>query len=165
LSRAGLHALFHARVSECSYAKYFDSVKRIYLEQNQDSKHCKADDGKELSNESRVTICPNLKCQRKIEEPILLKSLSTAQKEQYYACPHCFTKLEVDIENVQPQKEEETMEKEKPSVELIEKEERGSLECPHHLGYLAKRPKDAPIPQGCLICSKIVKCMLKLDDV
>jgi len=117
-----------------------------------------------LPNESRVTICPNLKCQRKIEEPILLKSLSTSQKEQYYACPHCFTKLEVDIENVQPQKEEETMEKEKPSVEPIEKEEKGPSECSHRFGYLAKRPKNAPIPQGCLVCSKIVACMLKLSD-
>jgi len=111
-----------------------------------------------------MTICPNLKCQRKIEEPILLKSLSTAPKEQYYACPHCFTKLEVGIENVQPRKEEEKTEREKPPLKALEKEETGPSECSHHFGYLAKRPKNAPIPQGCLICSKIVQCMLKLDD-
>jgi hypothetical protein len=119
-----------------------------------------------LPNESGVTICPNPRCNRKIEEPILLKSLSTAPEEQYYACPHCFIKLDVDAEKAQPQKEEEKLEeekleKEKPAVKPPEKEGKGPSGCPHHFRYLAKRPKNAPIPQECLICSKVVECMLK----
>jgi len=38
---------------------------------------------------TRVIICPNPKCHNKIEEPILL----TTPAEHYYACPHCFIKL------------------------------------------------------------------------
>ena len=34
--------------------------------------------------------------------------------------------------------------------------------CPHYLGYLSKRPKDASIPDECLTCRKMVECMLKL---
>jgi hypothetical protein len=34
--------------------------------------------------------------------------------------------------------------------------------CPHYLGYLSKRPKDASIPDECLTCRKMVKCMLEL---
>jgi hypothetical protein len=34
--------------------------------------------------------------------------------------------------------------------------------CPHYLGYLSKRPKDASIPDACLTCRKMVKCMLEL---
>jgi hypothetical protein len=60
-----------------------------------------------LSNESAVVICPNPKCHREIEEPILLNSLATVAEEQYYACPHCFIKLDVYAENAQPQKEKE----------------------------------------------------------
>jgi len=60
-----------------------------------------------LPNESEVIICPNPKCQGKIEEPILLNSLATVAEEQYYACPHCLTKLGVDAKNAEPQKEEE----------------------------------------------------------
>ena len=32
--------------------------------------------------------------------------------------------------------------------------------CPETFGYLANRPKDIPIPQGCLVCPKMVDCML-----
>ncbi len=125
-----------------------------------------------------MTICSNPRCQRKIEEPILLNCLSTRPAERYYACPHCFIKLDVDAEKSRPQKEEERppvepLEKEeKPAVEPLEKEKepaakplekegKGPSGCPHDFGYLAKRPKDVPIPQECLICSRIMDCMLK----
>ena len=31
--------------------------------------------------------------------------------------------------------------------------------CPHHFGYLANRPKNAPVHQECLTCPKILECM------
>jgi len=114
-----------------------------------------------LLKESGVPICPNPKCHRKIEEPILLKSLSRTPVEQYYACPYCLIKLDVDVENAQPQKKEEEKEELKPTVKLPEKEGKSPSECRHNFGYLANRPKNAPIPQECLICPKIMKCMLK----
>ena len=143
-----------------------------------------------MPNQSGVLVCPNPKCHRKIEEPILLNNLSTTPAEQYHACPHCFIKLDADAENdenltqeavpsppvhpalgkvldvisAQPQKEkEEKKKKEEPPVKPPEKEETGPSECSHHFGYLANRPKDAPIPQECLTCPKIVDCMLKLS--
>ena len=57
--------------------------------------------------------------------------------------------------------EEET--EETPIIETAAKRESQSSGCPETFGYLAKRPKDAPIPQQCLLCPKIVDCMLKLD--
>ena len=44
---------------------------------------------------AQVIICPNPKCHKKIEEPILLNDLSTIPAEHYYACPHCLIKLNV----------------------------------------------------------------------
>ena len=41
----------------------------------------------------RATICPNPKCHRKVEDPILLNNFSTAPPERYPACPNCFSKL------------------------------------------------------------------------
>ena len=41
----------------------------------------------------RVVICPNPKCHKTIEEPVLLNNLSVAPAEHYYACPHCFMKM------------------------------------------------------------------------
>ena len=33
--------------------------------------------------------------------------------------------------------------------------------CPHHFGYLASRPKNAPIPQECLFCTR-TDCIVTL---
>jgi len=131
-----------------------------------------------LSPKSGVIICPNPKCHREIEEPILLNNLSKTPAEQYYACPHCLIKLDIDAEN-----EEDVIEESAPSppmhpslekvLDVISAEPRKEREgreeapvkpskgCPHHFGYLAHRPKDASIPQECLTCQKIVECMLK----
>jgi len=121
-----------------------------------------------------------------------LNSLSTSPKEQYHACPYCFTKLDADAEDTQPQKEEEKkeeelaieplekkqpiikpLEKEQPTIKPLEEEEptvkppqkevKAPSGCTHNFGYLANRPKNDPIPQECLTCSKIVDCMLKMS--
>jgi hypothetical protein len=55
--------------------------------------------------------------------------------------------------------EEETA-KEEPKIEPSAKKESGSSGCPETFGYLANRPKNVPIPQGCLICPKMVDCVL-----
>jgi hypothetical protein len=199
--------------------------------------------------EAVVVVCPNPKCQREIEEPILLTVLSATPPKQYEACPYCFAKLEpeppveqeivpepteVEHEEVieegedatsnlsvnavlekvkgsgpkflkrvkalipnsngsQKKKTEKTEEpqaepsgieenedvikeepraetffteeetEETPIIEQSAKKEDQSSGCPQTFGYLAKRPKDAPIPQQCMLCPKIVDCMLKLD--
>ena len=43
----------------------------------------------------QIIFCPNPRCHRRIEEPILLNDQSTTPAEQYYACPRCFMKVKV----------------------------------------------------------------------
>jgi len=183
-----------------------------------------------LSEESAVVVCPNPKCQKEIEEPIILTILSVTPPKKYEACPHCFTKLEpepmieqkdvsrstVDNEEVMeeevtpspsensvlekvkdsgprflkrfralipgsngPQKEEreiaeepqalasdeeETVTKEEPKTKPSAEKEKVSSGCTHTFGYLANRPPETPIPQECLLCPKIVDCMLKIEE-
>jgi hypothetical protein len=31
--------------------------------------------------------------------------------------------------------------------------------CPHHFGYLKEHPKNTPIPNECLTCTKIMECL------
>ncbi len=52
----------------------------------------------------------------------------------------------------------ETLEAPKPA----ESKEETPTGCPHHFGYLSKRPKDIPIPEECLTCRKMVQCMLNV---
>jgi hypothetical protein len=42
-----------------------------------------------------------------------------------------------------------------------ENEEKGHIKCPHHFGYLAEHPKKAPFPEECLLCSKVVECIVQ----
>jgi len=103
-----------------------------------------------LPPKSGVAICPNPKCHREIEEPILLNNLSKTPAERYYACPHCLIKLETEAENekdiieetapsppmhpslekvldaisVEPQKEREDIE-EAPQLKPSKKKEKG----------------------------------------
>ncbi|MCW4016860.1 MAG: hypothetical protein NWF06_10855 [Candidatus Bathyarchaeota archaeon] len=210
--------------------------------------------------EAVVVICPNPRCQREIEEPIVLTVLSVTPPIKYEACPYCFAKLEQEplIENEEleqsieqneiaepavEQEEEPTaenqvdgviekvkdsgprflqkvkalipnnglnkeneyeIEEDDPAViqeeleqepqpeaigeeeleetiplESLEQEETINNEpetddtptkepepsgCPEEFGYLANRPKDKPIPQECLLCRKMVDCMLKIKD-
>jgi len=115
-----------------------------------------------LQNESKLIICPNSKCRKKIEEPILLNDLSTASAKQYYACPHCFIKL--PLISTKPEKEEEKTKEEEPLVKLPEKEEKGPSRCAGYLGYLASRPENASIPKECLTCPKVLDCAMKTSD-
>lgn len=67
--------------------------------------------------------CSNPSCEKAFDEPKLI---------QYYACPHCLTKIE-------------------------EKQKTG---CQHWFGYLNQKDKSESIPQECVECEKAVECML-----
>ena len=61
-----------------------------------------------------------------------------------------------------PRKEKEVEnEKNEPQAKPVEKEEKGSSNCRHVFGYLANRPKSAPIPGECLTCRKLLECKNK----
>lgn len=77
-----------------------------------------------------------------------------------------------ETREVEPQKPEERQ-IERPELKDVkpEKEKHAEPEepkreapsgCPHYLGYLGKRPKNAPIPEECLTCKDMVKCMFDL---
>jgi hypothetical protein len=215
-----------------------------------------------LSEESVVVICPNPKCRREIEEPILLTVFSVTPPKQYEACPYCFAKLEpepsveqndvsepvIEEEEIMGLEEEDEIEddlsadsvlekvkvsapdflkkvrallpssngakteteeqleedeaevkdetvpeeetededfdvldepeeltetelsdeeetaKEEPESEGSPEKECTSSGCPESFGYLSNRPSDAPIPPQCLLCPRIVECMLQPKD-
>jgi hypothetical protein len=49
--------------------------------------------------------------------------------------------------------------KEETAAKSLAKKEKSASSCPHRFGYLASRSKNAPIPQECLTCQKILECM------
>jgi hypothetical protein len=88
--------------------------------------------------------------------PVRLTDLSRKPfEETYYACPFCFSRL--DVEDVEEHLEHlhgrEKNGKRKVAVAVSN--------CSHEFGYLRKRPKDTAIPDECLTCTRILQCMVK----
>jgi hypothetical protein len=118
----------------------------------------------EISPNPESTTCPNNKCGRVFDKPLELIDLARPSDQSSHVCPYCLTKLEP----AQPKQEavaeafsEETVE----TVETVEKVEDATEQeegkCPHFVGYLKKRPKNAPIPDFCLTCPQMMECMLR----
>ena len=65
------------------------------------------------------------------------------------------------------QKKEKTLEEsikifeEKLAIQELETRAKGSSRCAGYLGYLASFPKNKPIPKECLICPKVLDCVMK----
>jgi len=59
------------------------------------------------------------------------------------------------IEREIPEKESKT--EEKQVIQIIPEK----AECKHYFGYLSQRSSKEGVPEECIICEKIVQCMLK----
>jgi len=46
-----------------------------------------------------------------------------------------------------------------PSVKKSSNTEKDQVECLNQFGYLANRDKGTPIPQECINCLKVLKCI------
>lgn len=79
----------------------------------------------------------------------------------YNACPFCFAREE----HGNLKGENNSMEPAFDDIPVISsKNEKGAgseqPKCPQHFGYLKNRPKNAPIPEICLTCERMIKCVL-----
>ena len=95
-------------------------------------------------------------CDEIFSKPILATLSSRGQVQTYYACPRCLTKV---AEKRSSKSERETS----PLIEKVKKAtaiEESGVKCMHFPGYLKKRPKNSPIPDECLICGKMVECLV-----
>jgi DNA-directed RNA polymerase subunit RPC12/RpoP len=97
-------------------------------------------------------------CGEEFETPLFAVISSGFLVEEYYACPRCLSK----VGGVERQKHAEVheAEDEEDSHETeVEDKMEETVTCAHHLGYLKRRPKNTPIPEECLTCSKMIDCM------
>jgi len=119
---------------------------------------------RQLKNEKNGNnSCSCEACGRVYESAIKLTNLSAVPMQTYDACPFCFSKLDSDAVQEPsnslkvPTSADLTiaLEKNQENVDTIKQ-----AGCQHHFGYLKKRPKNAPIPDECLTCQKMIQCLL-----
>jgi uncharacterized Zn-finger protein len=96
--------------------------------------------------------CPYKGCGKSFDKPTVLTDSSSMPRETYYACPYCMSKLDIIVENLKLVGVRTT---EYPKVFD------SPAKCAHYYGFLTALPKDAPIPDECLICPKVLQCNIK----
>ncbi len=105
--------------------------------------------------QGQATVCPYVKCGKILSEPIKLTVRAEGSLETYYACPHCFSRMSFS-DNLEKGLGEAPLGALRDASKSIKND---AVYCAHSLGYLKTRPKDSPIPDECLTCSRILKCM------
>lgn len=98
-------------------------------------------------------------CGEEFETPLLAMVSSGFVVEEYYACPNCLSKVG-SLEHPKNLEVDDAVDEEEEALKMkIENVVEENVACAHHLGYLKRRPKDTPIPEECLTCSKMIDCM------
>ena len=102
-------------------------------------------------------------CGEEFDNPLLAMVFADSLVEEYYACPKCLSKVasirEESVEVAEVDEAEVEGEMEEPAALKFESSVGEDAGCAHQLGYLKNRPKNTPIPEECLTCSKMIDCM------
>lgn len=120
------------------------------------------------SGEVHEVGCSCESCGREYASPVELADFCKKPMQTYRACPFCFTKVEEPDEPKLPRKTSVLKLKEPLPIEdsrdissdTQADESPQDVECAHHFGYLKKRPKNTAIPDDCLTCPQMIKCIM-----
>jgi len=96
--------------------------------------------------------CPYEGCKKTFEKPTLLTDTSTIPRQTYYVCPYCMSKLDIITENMKITGIKPT---EYPKVF------ESPAKCARFSGLLNVRPHNAPLPEDCLLCPKVLQCNIR----
>jgi hypothetical protein len=101
-------------------------------------------------------------------EEKILKTKSLKQNIQKDSSTEGWNSPVIHRENTEEHAEkEETIEKPKlTSMVSTETEKSRDIHpsgCPHHFGYLKEHPRNTPIPNECLTCTKIMECLVRVE--
>ncbi len=107
-----------------------------------------------MPQQAEILTCPYDKCGRGFKQPVVLTDFSKTPRETYYACPYCFSKLEVALESHGNVNSVAFTTSDDVNVVAPQK-------CPHHLGYLSVLPEQESIPDECLTCPELIQCNVK----
>lgn len=97
-------------------------------------------------------------CNESFHRPILATDSSRGSVRTYYACPRCLSQVNITKTRKREEDEMSSVSLEQVKKAVLAKDE-DRVECKHFLGYLKKRAKDAPIPDECLTCDKMIACV------
>lgn len=97
--------------------------------------------------------CPYSMCKKTFEKPVVLTDNTQLIRETYYACPHCRSKIEINVEDpINPQV---------ASVQdTFYVGQKAPKHCGHYLGYLREQSDNSDIPDDCAVCPRVMQCFV-----
>jgi len=98
-------------------------------------------------------------CKGTFQKPILATVSSHGSVQTYHACPRCLSKIR-DVKYDKNEESKETPVSVKNVKKVVAAKHEESVKCKYFLGYLKKRSRDMPIPEECLICDKMIECLV-----
>jgi hypothetical protein len=120
---------------------------------------------KEHAKEDQQFTCSNSTCGWVFSKPIKVINLRETKSEPYDACPRCLSEIVIRGEPSVDSKADIGTETEpsetKPKLKDKKAEPQPTSPCSQHFGYLSERSRNEKIPDECVMCANIVKCMLK----
>ncbi|MGD0495051.1 MAG: hypothetical protein ABSB28_03305 [Candidatus Bathyarchaeia archaeon] len=123
---------------------------------------------KKQSAKENKFACPNSSCSLVFSKPVKVRNVGSEDSQCYDACPHCLTAIIIEESvPVVDAKPGATVEDNKGQEAIVNSSEEGrtrpstAVQCAYHLGYLNERSKNEQIPEDCIVCENVVKCMLK----
>lgn len=117
--------------------------------------------------ENQSYTCSNPSCGKVFSNPLKTENFGSKRGHTYEACPYCLTEIVVEASSLgredeeRPEIEETQRTETSPHLNEEVKQSTSVEKCQHQLGYLSKRSPKEKIPEECMMCSKIVECMLK----
>jgi DNA-directed RNA polymerase subunit RPC12/RpoP len=99
-----------------------------------------------------LLFCPYKNCGKVFTKPLMLTDSTGILRKTYYACPHCHSKLDIKVEDFHVVHIGKCTGGERTPVKV---------NCPYSFGHLRTLSENAPIPDECLTCPKLLHCHIK----
>jgi DNA-directed RNA polymerase subunit RPC12/RpoP len=96
--------------------------------------------------------CPH--CEKTFDKLAMLVDDSGMVRETYYACPHCRSKVDINVKGSMP----------KFHTRKGSNSSQSERTCPYYFGYLSLFGKGGVVPETCLTCAKITRCMAEMKQ-
>ena len=107
--------------------------------------------------EKPLLTCPNTSCNKAFTKPLTVLNLRQDSQQSYNACPYCLTSITVE-ETIIKSPPEEIQKDVSPPREIADTSQESSI-CKYHFGYLSEKELKQKIPEECIVCTEIIKCM------
>ena len=94
--------------------------------------------------------CPYRGCEKTFEKPTVLTDGTSFPRQSYFACPFCMSKIDIVTDKMKVVSVKAT--------DYPAKVFDSPAKCAHFNGGLSAMPGNAPLPDECLVCPKVLQC-------